>query len=339
MSYENTVILSEAKNLIRMMGEELEMKKQDSEGVELKAGKKKRAKLTKGQITLLAMTIPSMIFILLFAYLPMSGWIYSFFDYRIGYKLANTQFVGLENFRYAFGNRDLLNVIYNTFTISIMGLLGLPIAGAMAILLSEVRFKKFRRIVQTAITIPNFISWIIIYSLMFSLFSMDGVVTILFRNVFGDNGGTTLLSNPDTAKLFMVATNIWKTAGYSSIIFFAAITGIDSELFDAAAVDGAGRWRKISYITIPGLMPTFVTLLIIAIGALLNNGFEQYYVFTNPMIQKNIEVLDYYVYRIGMMNNDIPASTAVSMVKTAFSVILVFGVNKISKKALGQSII
>ena len=315
------------------------MKKQGNKERKSKEGKGKKMKLTKGQITLLVMTIPSMIFILLFAYLPLSGWIYSFFDYRIGYKLANTQFVGLENFRYAFGNRDLLNVIYNTFSISIMGLLGLPIAGAIAILLSEVKLKKFRRIVQTSITIPNFISWIIIYSLMFSLFSMDGVVTVIFKNIFGDNGGSTLLSNPNTAKLFMVATNIWKTTGYSSIVFFAAITGIDSELFDAAAVDGAGRWRKISNITIPGLMPTFVTLMIIAIGALLNNGFEQYYVFMNPMIQKNIEVLDYYVYRIGMLNNDIPASAAVSMIKTAFSVVLVFGVNKFSKKVLGQSII
>nr|WP_308628297.1 ABC transporter permease subunit [uncultured Eisenbergiella sp.] len=296
--------------------------------------------LTKGKITLLCMTIPSVLFILVFSYFPISGWIYSFFDYRIGYKLSKCDFVGLDNFIYAFGDPYIITVILNTLIISILGLLGLPLAGMIAILLSEVRGKRFKKTVQTAITIPNFISWIIIYSIMFSLFSNDGLLTTIFRSFSGNRDSTvTLLTNPGTAKLFMVMTNIWKTVGYNSIIFFAAVTGIDSQLYDAAAVDGAGRWQKILHITIPGILPTFITLLIISVGAILNNGFEQYYVFVNPMIQKNMEVLDYYVYRIGMLNNDIPASTAVSMIKTFISVILVFSVNKLSKKTLGQSIL
>ena len=286
------------------------------------------------------MTIPSVLFILVFSYFPISGWIYSFFDYRIGYKLSKCEFVGLDNFIYAFGDPYIITVILNTLIISILGLLGLPLAGMIAILLSEVRGKKFKKTVQTAITIPNFISWIIIYSIMFSLFSNDGLLTTLVRGLSGNRDSTvTLLTNPGTAKLFMVLTNIWKTVGDNSIIFFAAVTGIDSQLYDAAAVDGAGRWQKILHITIPGILPTFITLLIISVGAILNNGFEQYYVFVNPMIQKNIEVLDYYVYRIGMLNNDIPASTAVSMIKTFISVVLVFSVNKLSKKTLGQSIL
>ncbi|SFH84272.1 multiple sugar transport system permease protein/putative aldouronate transport system permease protein [Lachnospiraceae bacterium NLAE-zl-G231] len=302
--------------------------------------KVRKTHLTKGKITLLCMTIPSVLFILVFSYFPISGWIYSFFDYRIGYKLSKCEFVGLDNFIYAFGDPYIITVILNTLIISILGLLGLPLAGMIAILLSEVRGKKFKKTVQTAITIPNFISWIIIYSIMFSLFSNDGLLTTLVRGLSGNRDSTvTLLTNPETAKLFMVLTNIWKTVGYNSIIFFAAVTGIDSQLYDAAAVDGAGRWQKILHITIPGILPTFITLLIISVGAILNNGFEQYYVFVNPMIQKNIEVLDYYVYRIGMLNNDIPASTAVSMIKTFISVVLVFSVNKLSKKTLGQSIL
>ena len=302
--------------------------------------KVRKTHLTKGKITLLCMTIPSVLFILVFSYFPISGWIYSFFDYRIGYKLSKCEFVGLDNFIYAFGDPYIITVILNTLIISILGLLGLPLAGMIAILLSEVRGKKFKKTVQTAITIPNFISWIIIYSIMFSLFSNDGLLTTLVRGLSGNRDSTvTLLTNPGTAKLFMVLTNIWKTVGYNSIIFFAAVTGIDSQLYDAAAVDGAGRWQKILHITIPGILPTFITLLIISVGAILNNGFEQYYVFVNPMIQKNIEVLDYYVYRIGMLNNDIPASRAVSMIKTCISVVLVFGVNKLSKKTLGQSIL
>ena len=302
--------------------------------------KVRKTHLTKGKITLLCMTIPSVLFILVFSYFPISGWIYSFFDYRIGYKLSKCEFVGLDNFIYAFGDPYIITVILNTLIISILGLLGLPLAGMIAILLSEVRGKKFKKTVQTAITIPNFISWIIIYSIMFSLFSNDGLLTTLVRGMSGNRDSTvTLLTNPGTAKLFMVLTNIWKTVGYNSIIFFAAVTGIDSQLYDAAAVDGAGRWQKILHITIPGILPTFITLLIISVGAILNNGFEQYYVFVNPMIQKNIEVLDYYVYRIGMLNNDIPASTAVSMIKTFISVVLVFSVNKLSKTTLGQSIL
>ena len=302
--------------------------------------KVRKTHLTKGKITLLCMTIPSVLFILVFSYFPISGWIYSFFDYRIGYKLSKCEFVGLDNFIYAFGDPYIITVILNTLIISILGLLGLPLAGMIAILLSEVRGKKFKKTVQTAITIPNFISWIIIYSIMFSLFSNDGLLTTLVRGLSGNRDSTvTLLTNPGTAKLFMVLTNIWKTGGYKSIIFFAAVTGLDSQLYDAAAVDGAGRWQKILHITIPGILPTFITLLIISVGAILNNGFEQYYVFVNPMIQKNIEVLDYYVYRIGMLNNDIPASTAVSMIKTFISVVLVFSVNKLSKKTLGQSIL
>ena len=299
-----------------------------------------KAHMTKGKLTLLCMTIPSILFILVFSYFPISGWIYSFFDYRIGYKLSKCEFVGLDNFIYAFGDPYIITVILNTLIISVLGLLGLPLAGMIAILLSEVRGKKFKKTVQTAITIPNFISCIIIYSITISLFSNDGLLTTLFRGLSGNRDSTvTLLTNPGSAKLFMVMTNIWKTVGYNSIIFFAAVTGIDSQLYDAAAVDGAGRWQKIVHITIPGILPTFITLLIISVGAILNNGFEQYYVFVNPMIQKNIEVLDYYVYRIGMLNNDIPASTAVSMIKTFISVILVFSVNKLSKRALGQSIL
>lgn len=296
-------------------------------------------KMSRGRRTLLFMTVPSILLVLVFSYLPIFGWVYTFFDYRIGYRLLNCEFVGLDNLIYAFSDPYIMTVIFNTLIISVLGLSGLPLAGIIAILLSEVRGKKFKKVVQTVITVPNFISWIIIYSIMFSLFSNDGMLTVVFRQMTGNmDSTTTLLTNPGTAKLFMVMTNIWKTVGYNSIIFFAAITGIDSQLYDAASVDGAGRWQKIWYITIPGLLPTFITLLIISVGGILNNGFEQYYVFVNPMIQRNIEVVDYYVYRIGMLQNDITVSTAVSMVKSFISVVLVFGVNRLSKTLLGQSI-
>lgn len=300
---------------------------------------KNRKRITKGQITLLAMTIPSIIFIAVFAYLPMTGWIYSFYDYRIGYKLSMCEFIGLDNFIYAFGNVYVLKVLWNTIIISVMGLLTLPIACAIAILLSEVRWMNFRKWVQTVITLPNFISWVIVYSIAYSLFSMDGLINMILLNGFGIDTSFSLLSNVSTAQIFMVGLSIWKTAGYNSIIFFASIAGIDSELFDAARVDGAGRWGRIRYITIPQLMPTLMTLAIIQIGFMLSSGFDQYYVFMNPIIQSRIEVLDYYVYRLGMLENDIPVSTAVSMCKTFVSVFMVFSVNKLAKKVTGQSVV
>ncbi len=175
---------------------------------------------------------------------------------------------------------------------------------------------------------------------MFSLFSNDGLLTTIIRGLTGNRDSTvTLLTNPGTAKLFMVLTNIWKTVGYNSIIFFAAVTGIDSQLYDAASVDGAGRWQKILHITIPGILPTFITLLIISVGAILNNGFEQYYVFVNPMIQKNIEVLDYYVYKVGFYINDYSYSITLGMLKSILGIVLLFTANALSKKIRGESIV
>lgn len=300
---------------------------------------KSKRKLSRGQIVLLCMTLPSIILIAVFSYLPITGWAYAFFDYRIGYSLKDCLFVGLDNIKYAFSDPYVLTVIKNTLVISALGLLNLPLACGLAILLSQVRFMKFRRWVQTIITLPNFISWVIIYSISVSLFSMDGLITSAISSITGSTATTTLLSNPATAQIFMVALNIWKTTGYNSIIFFASIAGIDPELYDAAKVDGAGRWQQIKSITIPCLLPTLMILAIIQIGAILNSGFDQYYCFVNPMIQEKIEVLDYYVYRIGMLKNDVPVSTAVSMCKSFISVILVFGVNKLAKKTTGQSVI
>lgn len=299
----------------------------------------RRQKLKKGQITLLLMIIPSVVMIAAFYYLPMTGWVYSFFDYRIGYKLSDCEFVGLANIKYAFKDPYVLKVLGNTLSMGILSLLNYPIACAIAIFLSEVRSNRFKKIVQTLITLPNFIGWVVIYAIAFSLFSMDGLVTTAIMKLTGTEATVTLLSNPDTAKAFMVILGIWKTVGYNAIIFFAAIAGIDPELYDAAKVDGAGRWAQIKSITIPCLLPTLMVLMIINVGSILSNGFEQYYCFINPMIREEIEVLDYYVYRLGMLQKDIPLSTAVSMCKTIVSVILVFGVNKLAKKVTGQSVI
>jgi ABC-type polysaccharide transport system permease subunit len=147
------------------------------------------------------------------------------------------------------------------------------------------------------------------------------------------------IANGDIAWLFQSGLTIWKNIGYNSIIFFSSIAGIDLDLYEASDIDGAGRYRKIWNITVPGIMPTFVTLLLINVGFMLSNGFDQFYVFMNPMVQRKIEVLDYYVYKVGMQNNDVPVSTALSMAKTVVSVTMLFFTNWISKKVRGQSVL
>ncbi len=301
--------------------------------------KVKRKKMTKDRMVLLLMALPSAILVFIFAYLPMTGWIYSFYDYRIGYDLSMCEFIWFDNFKYAFGDPYVIQVLWNTLSISLMGLMNIPIACAIAIMLSEVRFIRFRKAVQTTITLPYFISWVIVYSIVYALFSTEGLINLSLNNAFGLELTGSPLSNPDTAKIFMAALNIWKNAGYNSIIFFASIASIDTELYDAASVDGCGRWQKIRYITIPSLVPTLLIVFIIQIGYILNSGFDQFYCFMNPIVQSEIEVLDYYVYRLGMLENDIPVSTAVSMTKSFISIILVFSVNRIAKKTAGQSIV
>lgn len=295
---------------------------------------------TPAKRTLLLMTIPSFFMIMLFSFGPIFGWIYAFFDYRIGMKLSQAEFRGLYFFQIAFSDPDLLRVLINTLAISLLGLLSLPLACAFAVFLTEMRNKAYKKFIQTASTLPYFISWVIVFSLAFAMFAPEsGLLNQLLLAAGIIDSPLDLLANTRMAWFVQAGLAIWKGLGYSAIIFFAAITSISKDLYEAADVDGAGRFKKIWHITIPGLIPTIITLLLLSIGSILSNGFDQFYVFMNPMVQTKIEVLDYYVYRIGLGQNDVPVATAFSISKTFVSVILLFGANWLSKRAMGQSIL
>lgn len=286
------------------------------------------------------MTIPSFLIVVLFSYVPVFGWIYAFFDYQIGMKLAQTEFRGLYFFKIAFTDPDLVRVLLNTLAISLLGLLCIPLACAFAIFLSEMKGSAYRKFIQTASTLPHFISWVIVFSIAFSFFAPEsGLLNRMLLASGLIDAPLDPLANSAIAWYFQAGLFIWKGLGYSAIIFFASIASIDKELYEAADMDGAGRFSKMRHITVPGLVPTIVTLLLLSIGALLSNGFDQYYVFMNAMVQPRIEVLDYYVYRIGLAQNDVPVATAFSISKTFVSVLLLFGANWMSRKAMGQSIV
>lgn len=290
--------------------------------------------------TLFFMTVPCFILLVVFAYLPITGWIMAFFDYKPGLDIFKCSFSGLKYFKLAIFEPDLIPVLRNTLALSLLGILSSPLAAIFAMFLSEMRSKRFQKIIQTTTTFPNFISWVLVYSIAFTFFATgDGVINKLLMNWHIISEPKEVLGNSDITWFFQTAIGIWKGLGFGAIIYLAAITGIDTELYDAADVDGAGRFRKMLHITVPGLYPTYITLLILAIGGILSNGFEQYYLFSNPLVQDKIQVLDTYVYRIGIKQGDFPLSTALGMSKTLISVVLLTVANLISKRTRGTSII
>lgn len=299
-------------------------------------GKEKYGKESR-QLFLAA--LPFVCFVFAFSYVPLFGWLYAFSDYRTGMSLFDINFVGMQHFQTIWNNRrELFRVLRNTFVLSMLGLLFSPLPAVFAIMINEIRSKKIRKLVQTVTTLPNFISWIVVFTLAFAMFSTDGMVNGVLRKS-GVETPFNLLGNAKAAWIFQWALGTWKSLGWNAIIYIAAIAGIDTELYDAADVDGAGRLQKIIHVTIPGLYSTYFVLLLLAISNILSNGFDQYFVFYNPLTADKLEVLDYYVYKIGVLTNDYPQSISLGMFKTVVSVTLLFGANRLSKRLRGESIV
>lgn len=287
---------------------------------------------------LLFMTLPFMIIVLLFNYVPIFGWIYSVFDYIPGVSVFDCDFVGLDYFRLIFRDANVVRTLKNTFIFAVIGIVLTPLPMLFAILLNEVKCSPVRRVVQTFTTLPNFISWVIIFSLAFSLFATDGVVTTLIARVTGGEV-TSILSSGESVYWFQTALGIWKSLGWSSIIYLAAIAGIDQEQYEAARVDGAGYVQCALHVTLPALMETYVVLFILQIGNFLNTGYEQYMLFKNALTANNIEVLDLYTYRIGLENMDYSYGVAISILKSIVSISLVVLANMVAKKIRGNTVI
>lgn len=290
-------------------------------------------------VKLLLLALPFVIFVAAFCYVPLFGWAYAFTDYRVGMSLTEANFVGMENFLAIWQNRnEFFRVMRNTFALSFIGLIFSPLPMVFAIMINEVQSTKFKKFVQTVTTLPNFISWIVVFTLAFAMFSSDGMVNNVIR-AFGGTQTINPLGDNDHAWMFQWALATWKTLGWSAIIYIASIAGIDQELYNAAQVDGANRFQQILHVTIPGLQPTFFVLLLLQISNILSNGFDQYFIFYNPLTADKLEVLDYYVYKIGVLTNNYPQSIALGMFKTIVSIVLLFSANGISKKLRGESIV
>ncbi|MDR1569536.1 MAG: ABC transporter permease subunit [Oscillospiraceae bacterium] len=295
---------------------------------------------------LFLMALPFFALTVVFSYLPLLGWRYAFYDYKPGFALTPDRFVGFKWFGFLLqnsaGRADILRVLRNTLVMSGIGIATSWLPMVFAIFLTEMNRLAPRKLVQTITTIPNFISWVLVYAVAFAMFSTEGFVNSMLIRLGVITTGSNFLMSANNIWLKMWLWGVWKGLGWSAVIYIASISGIDQQLYEAASIDGAGRFARMGHITLPGLMPTFCVLLLLAIANVLSNGMDQYLVFRNQMNKQPIEVLDLYVYTLGLAsggNSNISLATVVGMFKSLISVTLLFGANKASQLIRGEGIV
>lgn len=289
------------------------------------------------------MLIPGLFFLFIYKFAPLYGILIAFKDYNIFAgsnpidAIAKSPWVGFANFERLFKSSEFIKVLANTLIINGMKILFLfPIPIICAILLNEIRNKAFRKLSQTAIYVPYFFSWVVVFGIFYSLFGSYGVV----NNVIAALGYARIKFFTDTGifRWLLVFTEGWKEIGYNTVIYLAAITGIDIALYEAASVDGANKWKQIWHVTMPGLLPTIVLMFILKVGYILDTGFEQVLVFYNPAVYDVADIIQTYVYRLGMGQMDFPLSTALGLFNSVVAFVLIVSANMISKKLIHRSI-
>lgn len=308
-----------------------------------KAAKEDRFEMPT-RFRLFLMFLPFLALAFVFCYLPLYGWRYGFFEYYPSKTLQWEDFVGLKYLKMLVENEatrsDIVRVLRNTLAMSGLGIATSWVAMAFAIFLSEIKCGPFRRFVQTFTTVPNFISWVLVYAIAYAMFYSDGFInTFLKATDINSAADTNYLMGNDFIWLKMLAWGMWKGTGWSAIIYIAGISGIDQQLYEAATVDGAGRFQKMWHVTLPGLLPTYCVMLLMSIAGILSNGMDQYLVFENAQNKDTILVLDLYIYHLGLEDGLIELSTLIGMLKSVISIVLLFGANAISKAIRGESII
>ena len=277
------------------------------------------------------MMIPGMIFVLIFCYVPMFGIVMAFQDYVPAKGILGSEFVGLKHFRYMFSLPDIGQIVTNTMVIAIGKIiLGTFMAIAFAILLNEIRIKFFKKTVQTIVYLPHFLSWVVLAAVVVNMVNLDGAVNQLIQaiglekiNFLGDNAWF---------RPMIIVTDVWKEFGYNSIVYLAAITAIDPGLHEAAAMDGAGWWSRIWHITLPGMLPIILLMGAMNLTSILSAGFDQIYNLYSPMVYQSGDVLDTYVYRMGMISRQYSFSTAVGLLRSVVGMRLMLKSNGLAMR-------
>ncbi|MDT2983372.1 ABC transporter permease [Enterococcus casseliflavus] len=299
--------------------------------VEKESKKEKKKWFSRDQLFFLGMILPGIIFILIFSYGPMFGLLMAFQDYVPAKGVLGSEFVGFEHFRYLFSLPDIFLVTKNTIFIAFWKIIFNTIVPILfAILLNEVRVKWMKRSIQTIVYLPHFLSWVILASVVVNLFSLDGTVNQILQN-FGVEPLNFLGSNQLFPRL-LIGTDVWKSFGYSSIVYLAAITSIDPGLYEVATMDGASWSKKVWHVTLPGMMPFILLMTILSLPNILNAGFDQIYILYSPVVYQSGDIIDTYVYRIGLIGRDYSLGTAVGLVKSVIGLFLIWSSNKIAEK-------
>ncbi|WP_373285858.1 ABC transporter permease [Paenibacillus segetis] len=292
------------------------------------------------QIDLQLMVIPALLLIFIFAYLPMYGVLMSFQDYDIFGGFFNSPWVGLKHFKMFFDSPEFWNVMRNTVVISFLRLLiGFPAPIILALILNEVAHVRFKRIIQTISYLPHFLSWVIVSGFVMSILATEnGSLNILLDKINLIHEPINFLAIPNYFWGILISTGIWKEIGFSAIVYIAAIAGINPEVYEAASIDGASRLKKILYITIPGISGVIIIFMILAVGDILSAGFEDILLLAkNPVLQDVSDVIDTYVYRVGIKNSRFSYAAAVGLYKSLISVVLLTIANATARK-LGRSL-
>ncbi|MCE5168329.1 ABC transporter permease subunit [Paenibacillus profundus] len=277
------------------------------------------------------MALPGLLFFVVYKYLPMLGVVIAFKDYNLMLGIWDSKWVGLKHFYRIFENPDIGRIFLNTLIISFYQIVfAFTIPIFLAIMIHEVSKRSFKRVLQTVFYMPHFLSWVVVAGIFYLMFQSDGAV----NNMLLDMGLSKIdiLSNSDNFRFMLVLQVIWKESGWGTIIYLAALSSIDMELYEAAKMDGAGRLRQIWNITLPGIRSTIVVLFILRLGSVLDVGFEQIFLMLNPSVRDVGEVIETYVYQAGVVNGNFSFSTAVGLLKGLIGLIMIFGANKLAKR-------
>lgn len=290
----------------------------------------------KKQLPYHLLLIPGVVLVFIFSYIPLYGLIIAFQKYNPSMGFSSP-WVGLENFKYLFNQPNFVRTIWNTFYISFFKLVGsVVVPVTVALLLNEIRHDKIKRSFQTLVYIPNFLSWVIMAGMLMDILGSNGIVNSLITSL-GFNE-VNFLGSPSVFPWTMIVTDIWKGFGFGTVVYLAALTSIDPGLYEAAMVDGAKRWKQTIYITIPLLLPTIILMTVLALGNVLNAGFDQIFNLYSPVVYESGDIIDTYVYRLGLQQAQYSVGTAVGLFKSVISCILVALSYLLADKAAGYRI-
>lgn len=291
-----------------------------------------RRRKLKQNLPLLVMFVPVIAFYLIFKYAPMVGVIVAFKSYNFADGIFGSPWVGLKNFHILFSNPKSLLIIRNTLVLSLMSIfIGFPFPIMLAIMLNEVKKIWFKKTVQTLVFLPHFLSWVIVGGMVVTIFSQEsGVINHWIQQWTGS--AFPFLYNEASWMFIFVGSGIWKEAGFSAIVYLAALSSIDTSLYEAASIDGAGKWKQMWHITLPGIAPTIVLMLILSMGKVMEVGFDHVYTLQNSVVSNVSEVISTYIYTIGLQKGQFSLTSAMGLFESVVGFILVITANTIARK-------